>query len=89
MYNIHIRHISVILAQIHSLEEISPQIVHIGHTEFPKMYRKFVLHLLKYTANLYLGRRSKYLRYILGHSVWPIYKQFKGRFLQGSESVGG
>ena len=31
-------------------------------TEFPKIYRKSVLHLLKYTANLYLSRCSTDLR---------------------------
>ena len=35
--------------------------------ECPKIYRKSVLHLLKYTANLYLS--STDMRYILGHSV--------------------
>ena len=39
------------------------------NTECPKIYRKSVLHLLKYTANLYLSRGSTDLRYILGHSV--------------------
>ena len=38
-------------------------------TECPKIYRKSVLHLLKYTANLYLSRCSTDLRYILRHSV--------------------
>ena len=37
--------------------------------ECPKIYRKSVLHLLGYTANLYLSRCSTDLPYILGHSV--------------------
>ena len=32
------------------------------HTEFPKSYRKSVLHLVKYTASLYLNRCSTDLR---------------------------
>ena len=39
-------------------------------TACPKSYCKSVLHLLKYTANLYLSRCSTYLRKILGHSVY-------------------
>ena len=38
-------------------------------TKCPKIYRKSVLHLLGYTANLYLCIWSTDLRYILGHSV--------------------
>ena len=34
-----------------------------------KFFRKSVLYLFKYTANLYLRRYSTDLRYILGHSV--------------------
>ena len=32
------------------------------HTECPKSYRKSVLHLLRYTKNLYLSRCSTHLR---------------------------
>ena len=32
--------------------------------ECPKIYRKSVLHLLKYTTNIYLSRCSTDLRYI-------------------------
>ena len=37
------------------------------NTECPKIYRKSVLHLLKYNVNLYLNICSTDLRYILGH----------------------
>ena len=37
-------------------------------TECTKIYRKYVLHLLKYTANLYLSRCSTDLRYIVGRT---------------------
>ena len=42
----------------------SIQLIYLSHlyTECPEMYRKFVLHLLKYIANLYLSRYSKDLR---------------------------
>ena len=40
-------------------------------TECPKFYRKSVLHLLKYTANLHLSRISTDVRQIFGHSVVP------------------
>ena len=39
------------------------------HTACPKIYRKSVLHLIKYTANLYLRRCNTDLRFIFGHSV--------------------
>ena len=42
-------------------------------TECPRSYRKSVLHLLKYAANLYLSRCSTYLRYIFGHSVVSVF----------------
>ena len=32
------------------------------NTECPKIYHKSILHLLKYTANLYLSRCSTYFR---------------------------
>ena len=32
----------------------------VQYTECPKIYRKSILHLLKFTANLYLGRCSTY-----------------------------
>ena len=38
-------------------------------TKFRTIYRKYVLHLLKYIFAVYLSRRSTNLRYILGHSV--------------------
>ena len=38
------------------------------NTECPKMYRKYVLYLLKYTENLYWSRCSTDFRYMLGHS---------------------
>ena len=41
----------------------------LSHTKCPKIYRKYVMHLLKYTANLYLSSYSTDLRSILGHSV--------------------
>ena len=41
-----------------------------NNTEYPKTYRNSVLHLLKYTANLYLSRCSTDLRQLLGHSVY-------------------
>ena len=40
-----------------------------SYTECPKIYRKSVLHLLKYRFVVYFSRRSTYLRKILGHSV--------------------
>ena len=43
--------------------------IDINGTECPKIYRKSLRHLLKYTATLYLSRCSTYLRYIFGHSV--------------------
>ena len=36
------------------------------------MYNNSVLHLLKYTANLYLSRYSTDLQEILGHSVYRV-----------------
>ena len=39
-------------------------------TECPKIYQKSVLHLLKYTTNLYSNKCSTDLRYILGHLVF-------------------
>ena len=39
------------------------------HTECPKMYRKSVLHLLKYRVTVYLNRCSADLRQILGHPL--------------------
>ena len=41
----------------------------VKHTECPKIYRKSILHILKYTTNLYLSRCNTILRKILGHSV--------------------
>ena len=38
-------------------------------TDCQKIYFKYVLHLLKYTANLYVSRCSTDMQYILGHSV--------------------
>ena len=38
-------------------------------TECTKIYRKSVLHLLKYRFAVYLSRCSTDLHYILGHSV--------------------
>ena len=52
-------------------------------TECPKSYRKSVLHLLKYTANLYLSRCSTDLRYILGHSVLISHGNFVHAFFCG------
>ena len=43
------------------------------HTKCPKILRKSVLHLLKYTANLHLSRCRSDMRYVLGHSVSSIY----------------
>ena len=40
------------------------------NTKCPKIYRNSVLHLLKYTAILYLSRCSTDLRLLLGHSVY-------------------
>ena len=39
------------------------------HTERPKIYRKSVLHLLKYRFDVYLNSCSTNLWYILGHSA--------------------
>ena len=39
------------------------------HTECPEIYRKTILHLLKYAADLYLSRCSTDLLQFLGHSV--------------------
>ena len=44
-------------------------VLYIRFTGSPKIYSKCVLHLLGYTANLYLCIWSTDLRYILGHSV--------------------
>ena len=45
-------------------------------TECPKIYRKSVLHLLKYRFKVYLSRCSTDLRYILGRSVFMIFFSF-------------
>ena len=48
----------------------SARIGDIAGTECPKMFRKYVLHLLKCTTNLHLSRCSTDLQKILGYSVY-------------------
>ena len=43
------------------------------YTECPKINRKSVLHLLRYTENIYLSRCSTNLRQLLGHSVHTLH----------------
>ena len=51
------------------------------HTKCPKIYRKYVLHLLKYSANLY----STDLRLILGHSISA--REMKKGYLNASRHL--
>ena len=37
------------------------KVLNVDYTECPKIYRKSVLHLLQYTANLYISRYSREL----------------------------
>ena len=49
-------------AQIAQYNFIFGELSALNHTECPKIYRKSVLYLLKYTANLYQSRCSTDLR---------------------------
>ena len=63
---------STILQRDNEIQKFSACEIYLLPTECPKINRKSVLHLLKYTENIYLSRCSTDLRLLLGHSVYII-----------------